>query len=66
MTRKKSTLKMEEIKAALTSQEEFLRPVLLFLYADKNGNGIREGEEPAQFRLTLGYTAVSNAFRSTP
>ena len=45
---------------------ELSGPVLLFLYADKNGNGIREGEEPAQFRLTLGYTAVSNAFRSTP
>ncbi len=28
MTRKKSTLKMEEIKAALTSQEEFLRPLV--------------------------------------
>ena len=28
MTRKKSTLKTEEIKAALTSQEEFLRPLV--------------------------------------
>ncbi len=30
---------------------ELSGPVLLFLYADKNGNGLRDGEEPAQFRI---------------
>ncbi len=29
-------------------------PILLFLYVDNNGNGIREGEEPAQFRIIDG------------